>query len=183
MRGRGQAATHPKGVDFLWVFPWQAGRRRTHFLAIPNHFGGLTTPRPRKSEAELKALGTYRKDRHTNRDGPPAVGEPVPLQELAGDARQLWDFVLEASPVELGAGDGAVLEAACRTWGLYVACQERLAEDPTDKDARIASHQYLTLVDKILAKYGMTPADRVKLPYEPPLTEQDMKTLQYLNRR
>jgi hypothetical protein len=71
-------------------------------------------PRPRKSEAELKFRGTWRKDRHG--PVPPAEGKPLgkPPRDLAPDVQRAWRDICAAGEGRLTLADAVVVEVAAR---------------------------------------------------------------------
>lgn len=72
-------------------------------------------PRPRKSEAELRLKGTWRKDRH----GPilPPEGEPLerPPKGLPADVRAAWEDIVSGGEGRLVQADAVLVELAARS--------------------------------------------------------------------
>lgn len=129
---------------------------------------GLRGPPPKPAE-ELKLRGTFRADRHADRDKvPKAEGTPKKPRHLKGEAAAHWRDVV---PLLAGNGtakqaDTAALVALCETWALYRTCMELAEGDPAlavDKDWRIARNAYLAQWAALAAKCGLTPADRMRL--------------------
>lgn len=117
-----------------------------------------------------KLHGTYRDDRHKGRgdDDDTFTGLPKKPASLDVDEAKVWNRITGILPNRvLAQADEMELEAACR-W--YVKHQVLLsqsweyAHDPdlSEKFERRAIKAW-GIVDRILSRFGMTPADRVKL--------------------
>jgi phage terminase small subunit len=115
--------------------------------------------RPKKPIEQIKAGGAFIPARHAERDRtePRPTGVPVMPDGLTSLAREHWDFMVPQL-VQMGvatAVDTPALEAMCRWWDRYVTAFQ--LEDY--RGAKDASNQWLTFA----ARFGMTPADRVKI--------------------
>jgi P27 family predicted phage terminase small subunit len=118
----------------------------------------------KKSAAELKLHGTYRRDRHEKKRGLPTDGSPEKPTWLDPTASALWDRLTAAFPPgAVGAADTMALAAACEMWSLYRAAVAVAKQHPTDKDARISATSYLAMFNKLAGKFGLTPVDRQRL--------------------
>lgn len=129
---------------------------------------GARGPAP-KSASELKIAGTYREDRHGDRDQiPEAAGVPKKPRGLKGEAAKHWNAVVPQL-VTTGAAkelDTSVLQALCEMWANYRACAEKMQQTPElaiDKNLRCAMLGYLAQWQQLAAKLGLTPADRQRL--------------------
>ena len=111
--------------------------------------------------AVLKMRGTYRADRHAARIDL-ADGEPTKPNDLPPAGEALWDSLVPRL-VALGiakALDETALAAACRWYSVY---REALAEG-NGRNAAMAWRN----CDRVLSRFGCTPADRARLRLESP---------------
>lgn len=126
---------------------------------------GRRGPKPTPTEA-LKERGTFREDRHGNRaDTISSSGDPVRPRDLDPAGRALWDRIIKEHKGRgiLGAIDTTELVMLCRTYSLWSSAMAVAKDMPLDKEARCAVVAYGNLVDKLLAKFGGSPADRANL--------------------
>jgi phage terminase small subunit len=130
---------------------------------------------PRKTAAELKLHGTYRDDRHGERNEPEMPGIPEKPDNLAEHASWFWDRTvpgLVANGVVKEA-DSAALLAACRLWHLFVVAMGEAELDPLDKNAACRAAQYHSAWDRAASKLGLTPVDRRRVAAEKPQRNDD----------
>lgn len=135
---------------------------------------GRRGPAP-KSAAELKIRGTFREDRHAEREAiPEAAGVPVKPASLKGEAGKHWDAVVPQLVANGTAKeiDTPALVALCKTWGRYVACDAKLDKKPEDKNLGVRAESYLRQWLALAAKLGLTPADRQRLRVDKPQTPE-----------
>jgi phage terminase small subunit len=86
--------------------------------------------------------------------------EPNGLGE-AGIA--MWRCVTGERGPWLAAADAPALQLLCEVWEMRLAARDCLRRNPIDKDSRIAFCEYQKAVERLLAKFGMTPTDRERL--------------------
>ena len=89
------------------------------------------------------------------------VGPPPKHLDTAG--RNLWEFVSRHQHDYLAGSDRIGLQMLCEVWGLRAKALAALGVDLMDKPTRTAFTQYDSLALKLLAKFGLTPADRARL--------------------
>lgn len=120
---------------------------------------------PAKPLAMHKLEGTYRHDRHgkTSAAAKTARGIPAMPRGLDSNAKALWRLVVAERGDWLSQSDGPALTALCETWGLRCRALKALADDATDKDARISYCNYQATFERLGAKFGMTPSDRAAM--------------------
>ena len=122
---------------------------------------------PKAEPSELKlARGTFRAYRDTGRmDLCPPQGAPDKPTDIADEASLLWDRILSEHKVRgsLGSLDSHALGTLCRTYGLLCRTYELLKAAPTDKDTRCSYAAYVSICDKLGAKFGWTASDRAML--------------------
>lgn len=111
--------------------------------------------RPRKSAANLKLHGTYRKDRHATRpdDGaePPLTVKP---EWLTGEASAFWDRVIVplAKSGRAVVADGEMAAGMCDWWREW-------RDAPSIAAKNIAWKNFVSCA----SRFGLSPADRAKL--------------------
>jgi P27 family predicted phage terminase small subunit len=116
--------------------------------------------------------GTHRADRHGDgSDHVPADGSPVMPATFTGEARALWETVvagLVACKVAR-AVDTPALVMLCESWARYRKVSAALdALDPEQDSVAFgrlsrAAALHWQMFDKIAGRFGMTPADRMRL--------------------
>ena len=134
--------------------------------------------RPRKTDAQKRAAGTFRADRHDGRsDVVPIKGELTRPDDLTGPAAALWDKIapgLQKSGVVCPV-DGTMLGDMCRWYSRFLrwtAALDRI--DPVDDRAKallLGAGRCWKSFDDLAARFGMTPGDRQRLRIEPPVAE------------
>lgn len=110
--------------------------------------------RTRQPTALHVVKGTYRKNPQRKPKDEPQPAGPIgePPAALSDDARECWnDIVSEVCAGVLGSSDSVAVEIAAML----------LAEMRRDMAAMPAAR--LRLLESLLAKFGMTPADRSKV--------------------
>lgn len=127
--------------------------------------------RPKLTAAEHLANGTYRPSRH----GPlgssaPTAGASPPRKptDLKGEAAKVWRELLALLVDVVEERDGPQLADACRWIARGREIDAALENVPPTDDnfprlVRLAN-MCAARVSKILQKFGMTPADRARLP-------------------
>lgn len=117
-----------------------------------------------------KLHGTYRADRHKGRgdEGNSFGGQPKKPTGLTKEEAKAWKRIVDALPKRvLASCDAMELEVACRWWVKHDELLQLSRENSHDLevadmlDKRAA--KAWGIVDRIFARFGMTPADRVKL--------------------
>jgi len=88
---------------------------------------------------------------------------PAKPEGLDNSALAMWDLVIEHRKPWLDESDGPALQALCECWSLRSRAVSALADDSTDKDARIAFTQYQAAFERMATRFGMTPVDRERL--------------------
>lgn len=145
---------------------------------------------PARTPEALKVLeGTYREDRHGGslklRPGEPR--RPVWLCEAAS---LIWDEVvceLSLVPGLLCEADGAALALYCDARRQYHEYDEQIRSDGLTTESLTAgtkAHPLLThrnaaraAVDKLGAKFGLTPSDRASLKMSTTTTDDELSDL------
>jgi hypothetical protein len=123
----------------------------------------------RKTASELKLAGTWRPDRHKDRRDAPAGAEdlgPAPAA-LSREERLAWAEIAAASP-SLTKGDRLTVELLARAL-TKIRSGDFKAADVAQATA-------------LLAKCGLTPQDRLKIPVEPQAKVQADEELSPLER-
>lgn len=148
---------------------------------------GTPMPRPRKSAAQHKAEGTYRKDRHSEPEGLALVAlKSVDAPEWIGDLAGTWSAVT-IDLCEMGAlmpSDLPLLESAFRALSNSRRIQALLdveieggngdGYDPADLGKLSAAVVSQTsLYSSLFARFGIGPADRAKLLQMIPRIKKD----------
>jgi P27 family predicted phage terminase small subunit len=124
-----------------------------------------------KGEAELRASGAYRKDRHANRGESMTFrpGSPSVPTLLSQEARDEWRRVAKvlAAAGLLCAVDRASLAVYCEAWGSFVEAVTMLRDLPVDAPAagklRRSRNQAADRLAKAGDRFGFSPAARVRL--------------------
>ena len=134
---------------------------------------GLRGPQPTPTDL-LKLAGGYRADRRHD-DAPAEPGVPDKPEWLDGRAEAIWDqYVASAGklPGLLSVNDGNALAAACYATAMFEGLARRLDEqglmvdDP--KKGEVPNpllrsvREYMEAASRLWAKFGTTPADRVR---------------------
>ncbi len=126
---------------------------------------GLRGPTGKKT-AELLESGDYRPHEHDVRKRrPDAGGAAVPPEGLAEPGKALWFQIVDhlESNGLCGEIDSAALAHCCEVYNLMKATLQTLSDDPTNKDARCSYTAYANEWGKYVAKFGMTPLDRLRI--------------------
>lgn len=119
-------------------------------------------PKPLK----LKLLeGDYREDRHGQPSKAMATADGAPRMPDSLDdvGRELWETICRQQKNYLSESDGTALLALCEIWSLRAKTLAMAQRHPTDKEIRCAFVAYHSSAEKLLAKFGMSPADRARL--------------------
>jgi len=103
---------------------------------------------------------------------------------LKGEAARHWSVLL----LNVKAGvlcdvDTPAMIVTCETWGRYRKASEAADANPLDKNARCAVLGYLTALQSLWAKLGLTPADRSRLRVTnaPPVNDDEFE--EYLGKQ
>lgn len=126
----------------------------------------ILMPTPPKPVELLKLQGTYRKDRHGERDGlAQPEGHVQQPSNLDSPGLRMWAVISEkVAPCGfLTAADQPIVDLCCRLWGLLQQAMACAQSDPMDKDARASVVAYTSQWMACAGKLGLSPADRVKL--------------------
>lgn len=138
-----------------------------------------------KPIAELKLLGTFRKDRHAARAAiPDPSGKPVKPRGFKGERLAEWNRITAelANLGTSGKADTSLIIAACNEWAKYCEMEKVLELQPINKEARCASRTYFDAWIAVRAKLGMTPIDRSRVKSVNPV-EQKQSTISSFARK
>ena len=139
----------------------------------------------RKTAAELKLHGTFRKDRHGDLEKAPQIAERLKKPTgMSREASALWDKIVaryERSKM-LTAQDAETLRVACETFSHWKRADATLRDDPTDASARTSFIQLAQAWRTFAAAFGLTPLDRQRLR-EPPMKEDESPLSQFTRKR
>ena len=138
--------------------------------------GVIAMPRRRKTVPELVTLGTYRPDRHRDRDkNPKADGSPTAPAWLTGDALDHWNETVPEL-VSMGVAksvDSAALAGMCRWFSVWREADSRLqAGDGDTYKTTVEAATAWKNFPAAAAKFGCTPSDRERLS----VSEKDTNT-------
>jgi P27 family predicted phage terminase small subunit len=131
----------------------------------------------KKPIAEHVTAGTFRKGRHA---GPSMPVEPPPMPpDMSPAAQACWNTVVEECRFAgvLARVDGKAMRLLAESWALYLDAQDSIREhgivisEPTAHGGnRVKANPACAIrskawkeVQTILAKFGLTPADRTGL--------------------
>lgn len=133
--------------------------------------------RPKKSIAELKQSGTYRPSRHASPADTDHVEDVATEQlerpeKLDEAAAEVWDELVELLGGSIRRRDIHALVELCR----WIARSDKIAADldalaPTDKTFKALLINAGIATDKVsdlTKRFGISPADRMKLKAEVP---------------
>lgn len=131
--------------------------------------------RPPKPTEQHRLDGTYRADRHGSAGASvDAAGVPTKPRGLKGEGEKLWKRVVPGlvSSGVARACDTDCLVSLCEWWARYVRFALMLDSADLDTDPKDLS-RYTRLASqcwgefaRLAGKFGLTPADRVKLRVE-----------------
>lgn len=128
--------------------------------------------------------GTYNVTRHADRSFVPSSGgEPERPDGLDDYGRECWDkFVTPVVSARVAeAFDTIGVAEACRLYSFYRRSCDAAALDPVDKNARCAVVGYWSAFERVAAKYGLTPADRIRLVPQKPEGSSDPAEAHFRN--
>ena len=113
----------------------------------------------------LKLTGQHRQDRHGDRGlEMKPKGKPACPTWLDGESRECWESVVPQL-VEIGVAtklDENQLAAMCRWWAAWRDADRDMDVDPSPRNVSRAVRMWQQF-QSISARFGMTPADRIKL--------------------
>lgn len=144
------------------------------------------TGRPPKSTALHKAQGTFQPCRHGDRvDEILAVGEPTKPNDLDDDATWLWDLVCGSLPeTARSILDTPLLLAMCEWWSLYRRYARRAQKgEGNEYNTLLMTVNAFKQFDGCASRFGLTPADRVRLKIQAPPLVPDDPLAQMMKRR
>lgn len=135
--------------------------------------------RPPKPLSLHIAEGTLRGDRHGSKgDVPTPDGKPKRPAKMKKDAAWLWDnYVTKLADADIATAiDAPQLQRMCEWWHELKRCQRELSElEPVEKNyyrfllqTQIAEKAF----DSIASRFGLTPADRMRIKVEPRKTTE-----------
>lgn len=132
-------------------------------------------PTPRKLTEQLKAEGTFRADRHAERDaGPKPAGLPRKPAGLKGHALTMWNRLFSGLAAQAYAEvDTEVMFVCC---DLYARLREAAKLAAANPDDRFIAQQYRGYVDswlRSMAELGATPLARQKIKATNPKKVED----------
>lgn len=91
---------------------------------------------------------------------------------------RVWETVANRLPEGcLGEIDTASMTEMVAVYGFLQDAKSQLADDPTDKDARIAYSTYFDRWMKLATEFGMTPVARAKLAAPKSQGDSPLKSL------
>jgi phage terminase small subunit len=130
-------------------------------------------PRVRRPVEDRLLDGTYKPSRHGPIPEPEDLGSirpPVKPTDLTGPAAKIWEQLLSLLGGVARDRDGPLLADLCRWWAELKRVQKVLkTTEPGEKGYNqllIAAGICSDKLDKIAARFGLTPADRAKLKAE-----------------
>lgn len=129
-------------------------------------------PRPKKPVEQHVIDGTYRPCRHG--ELPDAVqawakgdadspGEPEKPDGLSEPASKMWDRVLLTRTGTIWPSDAPILAVYCEWWGLWQNALAVAVAKPVTQNLT-ALGIVTDKLDKLGAKFGLSPKDRAALP-------------------
>lgn len=128
--------------------------------------------RPKKPLEQHLVDGTYRPNKHgplpenlekwRNGDGD-APGLPDKPDDLDERAAEMWDRVIETRPGTIWPSDGPLLKVFCVWWSLWEKAATVAGKDPATQ-AFTALGIATDKVEKLAARFGLSPKDRAALP-------------------
>jgi phage terminase small subunit len=110
--------------------------------------------------------GTFNVTRHGKRKhAPQAEGTPEKPANLDVFGSECWGKLVEpALRMGIGRGiDAVAVEELCRLYSFYRRSCEKAQTNPIDKETRCAVVGYWGAFEKMAARFGFTPADRLRL--------------------
>lgn len=127
--------------------------------------------RPKKTLQQRVKDGTYDFKKH----GPlppelaSAVVPPRKPEGLSDRAAALWAEVLETRRGCVREADGPALEILCRWWGMYHDELDGLDGVPSNLKGQAFTRLGIATdkLERLMARFGMTPQDRAKVPDGP----------------
>lgn len=141
----------------------------------------MTAGRPPKPTELHKLHGTFRKDRHGDREASEEAfqGRPVKPDWLDEDAGQLWDeLTSQMVPGKIAKRvDSTQLAVMCRWWARYKYLMDRVEKESFDDEVcdklEARAKRAWATFDSIASRFGMTPSDRAKLRLKQDKNEDD----------
>ncbi len=123
-----------------------------------------------RKPTELKVLdGSFRADRHGDPHSVPASGEPEPPTTLSVEERACWDELVPLL-LEMGVAkkqDSKEIANMCRWWVEFTRAMDYLKNlKPSHKRyPRAVQATVITFnaFERIVGRFGLTPADRAKI--------------------
>jgi phage terminase small subunit len=144
------------------VGPFSTHIHSSTFLIDPSFIASLYMPQPRKPSKVLEMTGAFAK----NPDRGRARGnEPVPAGELGGPpnhldakAKTIWKELSKILPA------GVAADCDRLAFELVVTLMSRF------RDGSIRGFE-LTVMNSLLSRFGLTPADRSRVQVQPPKSD------------
>lgn len=107
-------------------------------------------------------------------DAFPYHGPPEPHGDMSDAERKVWAMLLHEIPEEvLRKLDAFLLSTLCECIVTCRQLQARIRRDPTDSKITSTYLKYAAMVDKLSAKFGLSPVDRRRMRLEPPEEPDD----------
>lgn len=137
----------------------------------------------RKTTAELKATGGYRKDRHGSRAEFKA-GKPKKPSHLGENGSKTWARVLDSLPKEaVSALDTDALTMFCDMIDLYYAISPQVQADPLDKDLSGLLMKTSEKIDRLGRQFGWTPQSRAGIQVKAAPEEPESDPMEFILNR
>lgn len=162
-------------------------------MSQPEDKTAMTTRSDRKSNAEHKAQGTYRKDRHGHWDLP--VKRPMMPYKLNPKSKEVWKKVCDVMEAAgtISKVDALALELLCDSIIIYRESHKALLKSglivggskgggvPRQNPAATIRDASLKQILNLLKEFGMTPAARGQKPDTNASEEAKQKIFDILN--
>lgn len=136
--------------------------------------------RPRKSIAELKLAGTYRHDRHGDRDDAPLFDDsPSRPKGMDKIAAKYWREVIQPliDKKAVNAVDRPALEALANFYAVYHTQMRAYLENPTSVGLFNMMNKSWSTYSRLAASFGLTPKDRSNVAKTVPKKERPKSQL------
>lgn len=121
-----------------------------------------------KTTQEHHDDGTYRADRHAGRlDSMVDSGLPVPPFELDDNERWAWNLACNnLPPSAIAEMDSLALYGLVKFYGRWLKLMQYAEDNPDDLQGAAMAIGAWKQVSQMLARFGMTPADRAKIKFD-----------------
>jgi phage terminase small subunit len=125
----------------------------------------------RRKPVELRLLeGTHKPSVHGPAPEPGDHKPPTKPADLTGEAAKVWASLVKLLKPVIRESDGPLLVELCRWWAELKKCQTVIHNlspvEPGYNKVLIGVGICSDKVDKLAARFGLTPSDRAKLRFE-----------------